>query len=189
MLQRLRFILLIVALAAPAALHAAPSPAGNNPALEYEQVKKIALRDPKVRDAYERADARLDAKILEIDPTLRPYLNAKRLGPVKTDGPRPTASSARPPAPRSTPHPLPAPASHNRSHVVAKGETLSSIAVQTGVSVAELRRANHIIDDRKLAVGTALVIPAGKTVAAPPHDHTPTQPAKSKSSGISSWFQ
>ena len=49
---------------------AAPTHAASNAALEqeYQQVRKIALRDPKVRAAYEDADRRLQAKILQISP-------------------------------------------------------------------------------------------------------------------------
>jgi LysM repeat protein len=44
--------------------------------------------------------------------------------------------------------------------VVAKGETLTSIARQYKVSVAELLQANKIVDDRKLQIGQTLVIPS-----------------------------
>ena len=40
---------------------------------EYQQVRKIALRDPKVRAAYDEADQRLEAKMVQIDPALKYY--------------------------------------------------------------------------------------------------------------------
>ncbi len=49
-------------------------------AREYEQVRKIALRDPKVRSAYATADRRLEEKILQIDPVLRGYVSELKAG-------------------------------------------------------------------------------------------------------------
>jgi LysM repeat protein len=44
-------------------------------------------------------------------------------------------------------------------HVVKAGESLASIALQYGVSVARLAEANYIVDPNRLAVGQELVIP------------------------------
>ncbi len=49
-------------------------------AREYEQVRKIALRDPKVRSAYATADRRLEEKILQVDPVLRGYVSELKAG-------------------------------------------------------------------------------------------------------------
>jgi peptidoglycan lytic transglycosylase D len=46
-----------------------------------------------------------------------------------------------------------------RSHVVARGETLSGIAAAFGVSAAEVAAANRITRPRRLRVGTRLIIP------------------------------
>lgn len=45
------------------------------------------------------------------------------------------------------------------THVVAKGETLTSIAKHYKTSVFDLLKANKIEDDRKLQIGQSLVIP------------------------------
>jgi N-acetylmuramoyl-L-alanine amidase len=45
-----------------------------------------------------------------------------------------------------------------RTHMVSRGETLSGIAVQYGVSLAQLRRSNNIKGD-KLFIGKSLIIP------------------------------
>jgi LysM repeat protein len=122
-------------------------------AKEYEQVKKIALRDPKVRAAYDDADRRLAAKIVEIDPTLKGYVPGKRLAASET---KPTATAApRKPA-GSTPRQA---STYQHSHVVAKGDTVSSIAAKYHVTVDELRRINDIKNDKKLPVGQVLAIP------------------------------
>jgi LysM repeat protein len=46
------------------------------------------------------------------------------------------------------------------THVVARGETLTSIARLHKVGVGELLQANKIVDDRRLQIGQTLVIPA-----------------------------
>ena len=71
-----------------------------------------------------------------------------------------------------TPSPTPAPASttatteapkptqqSGNSHVVAKGETLTSIAKMHKVTVEELQKFNHIENDRKLQIGQTIMIP------------------------------
>lgn len=45
-------------------------------------------------------------------------------------------------------------------HIVAKGETLTSIAKQYNLPVATLQSANKIQDGRKLQIGQVLTIPA-----------------------------
>jgi LysM repeat protein len=150
MSQRVSAIALLVLLMEP--LLSAASAAGSQEQ-EYQQVRTIALRDARVRAAYEDADRRLEAKILQIDPALASYVHTRKEG----QGAGSTASKERlahvklaafPSAPTKT-----------RSHVVAKGDTLSEIAAKYGVSVATLKSANHISDDRKLSVGRVLAIP------------------------------
>lgn len=137
--------LLLAALAVPAFLQSPAVAAAGGQEQEYQQVRRIALRDPKVRAAYEAADRRLAAKIVQLDPALQNY----------APGRPPTAA---PPAPaardRTAPRPGPA-----RAHVVAKGETLGVIASRYGVSVAALKAANRSADERRLRVGQTLTIP------------------------------
>lgn len=68
-------------------------------------------------------------------------------------------------APTSNAEP-PKPTQAGNSHVVAKGETLTSIAKMHKVSVEELQKLNHIENDRKLQIGQTIMIPA--SAAAPP---------------------
>lgn len=49
--------------------------------------------------------------------------------------------------------------SNGNSHVVARGETLTSIAKTHGVSVSELQKYNHIDNPLKLQAGQTLLIP------------------------------
>ncbi len=48
---------------------------------------------------------------------------------------------------------------NDNSHVVARGETLTSIAKMYGVSVSELQKYNHIDNPLKLQAGQTLLIP------------------------------
>ncbi len=149
---------LLAVLILPPALYAAPS---SSQEAEYQQVRKIALRDPKVRAAYAEADRRLEAKIVQIDPSLASYIRSRENSPGEV---KPTPKkTANAPAPKPT-----TPKVYRRSHVVEKGETLSEIAVRYGVTVAALKEANKITDERKLAAGQVLAIPGGKVPAATP---------------------
>ena len=105
---------------------------------DYAQVRRIAMKDPGVRAAYAKADAKLNDKILEIDPTLKPVVVAKRSAPKK---------------------PLQGAPAQSPAHVVAKGDTLTSIGTRYGTTAAELKSANGIVDERKLRVGQRLTIP------------------------------
>lgn len=160
---------------------AAPSQA--DLAREYDQVKRIAQRDPKVRAAYEAADRKLADKIVEIDPALKGYVPGKPFTPEPA--PKPAVAAKPTPAPAAKPQPKPAApapkkaAPSSREHVIAKGETLGSIAAKYKVSTADLRTANHVRDENKLIVGQVLVIPAGSGKSAPAKPAS-TKPAAAK---------
>ena len=69
-------------------------------------------------------------------------------------------------APNYSPSPVPAETAHpqnGNSHIVARGETLTSIAKMYSVSVSELQKYNHIENDRKLQIGQTLIIPGSPT--------------------------
>jgi LysM repeat protein len=57
----------------------------------------------------------------------------------------------------------PVPPASGNSHVVTRGETLTSIAKQYKVGIDDLRKLNHIEDDRKLQTGQTLAIPGAAT--------------------------
>ena len=127
---------------------------------EYQQVRKIAIRDAKVKAAFDTAEQRLDAKVVEIDPALMAYVEAKKHA-------KPASAAVRKPAAKPT-----VAAVHGVSHVVAAGETLGSIAAKYGVRVAALKTANHIADDRKLRAGQTLRVPGAKPPRAPKREPT-----------------
>lgn len=65
-----------------------------------------------------------------------------------------TATSTRPPASSGLATNL-----KKKQHTVSKGETLSSIAKQYGISVEELKKANKLSSDN-ISVGKTLIIPS-----------------------------
>jgi len=59
------------------------------------------------------------------------------------------------------------------THIVARGETLTSIAKTYKVSVEDLQNANHIEDGRKLQAGQTIMIPGSSP--APSSSPSPTE--------------
>jgi LysM repeat protein len=106
---------------------------------EYNQVRKVALKDPKVRAAFKKANDELDKRIIEIDPSLKPFIEQQRATGKKVGQSKPVA----------------------KTHVVVKGETLTSIARRYDLSVNSLVKANHLSNRATLQVGQKLLIPAG----------------------------
>lgn len=154
----------IVAFASPV-LHATSSA---NLEQEYQQERTIALRDAKVRAAYEEADRKLEAKIIQIDPALADYVHHRGNMPVQaasTSKPavtKPAVAVTKPTMaskPATTKKAVPVVGGFHATHTVAKGETLGGIAGQYGVTVAALKTANHIADEKKLSIGQVLSIP------------------------------
>lgn len=149
---------------ASALLTAAACAKGGDLAEEYAQVHKIALRDARVREAFDRANERLDARIIELDPTLAPYVHAHPSGREVSPAPQIRAAAApAPAAPKkpfvaAKPKPAPTPAG-KKTHVVEAGETLSGLAGRYHTTVEAIQAANHIQDVRKVRVGETLVIP------------------------------
>lgn len=136
---------------------------------EYQLVRAIALRDARVQSAYRDADRRLDAKIIRIDPALESYVKGRQAAREGTPAPKATPKpAAKPfvaakPAAKPVTKAAPAKPAAKGTHIVAAGETLGGIAAKHRMSVAALKGANHIQDERKLRVGQTLTIPSGKT--------------------------
>jgi LysM repeat protein len=65
-------------------------------------------------------------------------------------------------------NPAPADGANTKTHTVAKGETLTQIAKQYGVSVEEIEALNKIGDAKKLQAGQTIKIPAAQTASPTP---------------------
>lgn len=143
---------LFAAVICPTAFAQTPAGDKSEAALIEALTKKIDLQNAKI-------DA-LSQHILKLDQ----HVSAIRPGVIIGETPAPVTSAP------ATEAPKPSPQSGN-SHVVAKGETLTSIAKMHKVSVEELQRFNHIENDRKLQIGQTIMIPTssnGPSTAASP---------------------
>ena len=145
MMKPLRIAIVLFA-AYTASVASVAAAQGSDLALEYEQVKKIAHKDPKVRAAFDKANQMLDRRMIQIYPALKPFIEAQRAKAKRSEK---AAKSA--PAERSA---------AGRTHIVARGETLTSIARRYKLSVNSLAKANDIPKEGTLRVGQKLVIPS-----------------------------
>ena len=114
--------------------------------------KKIDLQNAKI-DALSQQILKLEQQVSAIRP-----------GVMIGENPPPVTTAATTEAPK--------PPQTGNNHVVAKGETLTSIAKMHKVSVEELQKFNHIENDRKLQIGQTIMIPASPAASSP----TPPSP-------------
>jgi LysM repeat protein len=126
-------------------------------------VQSADRSDAALIDALTR---KIDLQSAKIDALSRQILKLEQ----QVSAMRPGVMIGETPAP-ATPE-APKPPQTGNSHVVAKGETLTSIAKMHKVSVEELQKFNHIENDRKLQIGQTIMIPAPSTASSP----TPAPP-------------
>ncbi len=72
-----------------------------------------------------------------------------------------------PPPVEPTPPVNMAPAPESGEYVIAQGDTFSSIAKKTGVSVKAIQEANPTLDPRRLKIGQKIIIPSQSATMAP----------------------
>lgn len=65
-------------------------------------------------------------------------------------------------------NPAPADNANTKTHIVAKGETLTQISKQYGVSVEEIEQLNKIGDAKKLQAGQTIKIPVSQGASPSP---------------------
>ncbi len=131
-----------------------PAPASNASQLEA-LIKKIDEQNAKIDT--------LSQQILKLEQQLA----STRPGVMIGEGAPPTSTTAT-----STSSPAAQPSAsaspNGNSHVVARGETLTSIAKMHNVSVTELQKFNHIENDRKLQIGQTIMVPGPSSSASSP---------------------
>ena len=127
---------------------AATQTAANQTAQLQELTKKIDEQNAKID--------MLSQQILK----LQLQLSNQRPGVMIGEG-APSTSTSTSTTPTSTPAPAEpsTKAGDGNSHVVARGETLTSIAKMHDVSVSDLQKFNHIDNPLKLQAGQTLLIP------------------------------
>jgi LysM repeat protein len=89
---------------------------------------------------------------------LQSQLSNQRPGVIIGEG-APSASTSAASTSTAAPQEPSAKADNGNSHIVARGETLTSIARMHNVSVGELQKFNHIDNPLKLQAGQTLLIP------------------------------
>jgi LysM repeat protein len=95
---------------------------------------------------------------------------ALKAEPVATPAPAAANPAASSPAMTTAgvDNPSPADGANIKTHTVAKGETLTQISKQYGVSVEEIEQLNKIGDAKKLQAGQTIKIPVGQTPSPTP---------------------
>jgi LysM repeat protein len=144
------FVLLALANSYGFAQTLAPTPhatATQSAAAEIQELTK------KIEEQNAKIDM-LSQQILK----LQSQLSSQRPGVMIGEG----APSASTPATSTSTSVSPEPsakAGDGNSHIVARGETLTSIAKMHNVSIGELQKFNHIDNPLKLQAGQTLLIP------------------------------
>src|SRR3954451_17556410 len=131
---------------------AQPSPSDKSEKMIEALSKKIDEQNAKIDT--------LSQQILKLEQQLS---KNTRPGVMVGESPSPSPTTS---AATTTEAPKPTQQSGN-SHVVAKGETLTSIAKMHKVTVEELQKFNHIENDRKLQIGQTIMIPPAASSPSP----------------------
>jgi LysM repeat protein len=121
--------------------------------------KMLEALSKKVDEQNAKIDT-LSQQILKLEQQISKMRPGVMIG--ETPSPSPTAATSA-----TTEAPKPTQQSGN-SHVVAKGETLTSIAKMHKVTVEELQKFNHIENDRKLQIGQTIMIPSAPSASSSP---------------------
>jgi LysM repeat protein len=139
-----------------------PTPA---PAASSDAAAQLEALTKKIDQQNAKIDT-LSQQILKLEQ----QLSSSRPGVMIGEGaPSPTATATAATSTFTSAPATPSPsAAGGNSHVVARGETLTSIAKMHNVPVTELQKFNHIENDRKLQIGQTIMIPSSPTPAASP---------------------
>jgi LysM repeat protein len=121
--------------------------------------KMLEALSKKIDEQNAKIDT-LSQQILKLEQQIS---KNTRPGVIIGETPSPTPAAA---STTTTEAPKPTQQSGN-SHVVAKGETLTSIAKMHHVTVEELQKFNHIENDRKLQIGQTIMIPPSSSSSSP----------------------
>ena len=149
---------LILPFCAASAQTPAPEAAKSAEAAQIETLaKKIDEQNAKI-DALSQEILKLEQQISHIRPGIM-------IG-ESTPAPANAAASGASPSHLAT----------GNTHIVARGETLTSIAKMYKVTVDELQKANHIEDGRKLQAGQTISIPTSATPTPSPAASGSTNP-------------
>jgi LysM repeat protein len=136
---------LCVAMACPNARAQAAAGDKSEKALLEALSKKIDEQNAKI-DILSQQILKLEQQVAKVRPGVI-------IGETPSPAPAQSATTTTTEAPKPTPQ-------SGNSHVVAKGETLTSIAKMHKVSVEELKKFNRIENERTLQIGQTILIPS-----------------------------
>ena len=114
--------------------------------------KMLEALSKKIDEQNAKIDT-LSQQILKLEQQLAKLRPGVMIGETPSPSPSPASTAT---ADASKPAPT---QQSGNNHVVAKGETLTSIAKMHKVTVEELQKFNHIENDRKLQIGQTIMIP------------------------------
>jgi LysM repeat protein len=115
---------------------------------QQDKIDQLSQEIAKLSETIKESEASKEKAAADKSPTSPQPPKALAVSPTPT-----------PPATVGVENPSPTEPSGTRSHVVAKGETLTQIAKQYGVTVEEIEQANKIQDAKKLQIGQTIKIP------------------------------
>jgi LysM repeat protein len=119
---------------------------------QEDKIEQLSQEIAKLSELIKESEANKEKATTEKSPSEK----SPSATPAKASAVSPTPT---PPATVGVENPSPSETGGARSHVVAKGETLSQIAKQYGVTVDEIQKANNIQDAKKLQIGQTIKIP------------------------------
>jgi len=163
------------ALSAPAfaqEIAASPSPAAGSSNEDVRVLRQLIEQQSRQIETLTQQVSKLN-QLLE---STHSVASSSAATPASTQNMPPVQESVAAASPASSPGIEPpkaiaanSPAASGPTHVVAKGETLTSIAKHYNVSVADLLKVNKIEDARKLQIGQTLMIPPNAKPPEPSH--------------------
>jgi len=146
--------LVFVVLASSNAFAQTFAPTPNQAASQAGQLQELTK---KIEEQNAKIDM-LSQQILKLQVEITHQRPGVMIGESTASGS--TSTSTSPATSTSSPASSSSAAAGNgNSHVVARGETLTSIAKMYNVSVSELQKYNHIDNPLKLMAGQTLLIP------------------------------
>lgn len=144
---------------------------------QSKQIEMLTREVARLGAALESKPARTDASTPAAKEPKETTASATPTPPAAS-GENPPATPT-PPAPgaasseefSANPPPKADPA-HPR-HIVIKGDTLTSVAKQYNITIADLQKANKDVNERKLQIGQSLNLPPNAQIKAPAPAATP----------------
>lgn len=141
---------------------AAPAQDAASPAEELSALRKAVEQQAKQIEALTHQVAKLAAAL---EGKSAPTGTTASTEATSAPNPEEFSTTNVPKAEPAQPH-----------HIVVKGETLTSIAKQYNVPLAELLKANKGINERKIQIGQSILLPSTPSTPTTPAPASETKP-------------